>query len=458
MNQTRVAPAPPVQAIARESEAKGQGTGDVIHDLLLPTLLFAALGGMTWAVRGSSGFGAVNGCLFAGVTWGAAWWFIARDHSAAQARRYSSGWIILALTVGIGISGNRGWMQWPSFFEGHLQLNSTQGKFAPVSKLYGFAWLFVAGVPWAGLGACFLAWCAPSKPVRLRDWLFRSFCGVLSAMVLRLLFDSFPELFLPLYNTLKAQYADPVAYPNLKRLINDDKAALTHLGLYLGFLSFEAIRKDWKNVILIGSVGLLNGFGWSLCQNWKWAATLWPNSHFNWWRCWESCGGISIGLAYGLAYFLVNRRDPSLAQSRIPDRSPNLERFAAFFGLILGLGLSLKNGFKGWANIYIGNEDHWNRVTWMIVGPLMAAGLVLLMFHIRSRRVSADLAADLFPHDVRTIGLVLLTQNAIAQLVTGPWTEWNEVAFNIYYLLLLGISGTIVLHFDYVKRTEARLV
>src|SRR5207244_8708420 len=54
------------------------------HDLFLPTLLFAALGGMTWAVRGCSGYGAAAGCLFAGVTWGAAWWFIAREPAAQQ--------------------------------------------------------------------------------------------------------------------------------------------------------------------------------------------------------------------------------------------------------------------------------------------------------------------------------------------------------------------------------------
>ena len=88
--------------------------GNLADDLVLPTLLFMALGAMTWAVRGSSGFGAVNGCVFAGVTWGAAWWFIARDPAARQSRRYSSGWIILALTIGIGISGNRGWMQSPT--------------------------------------------------------------------------------------------------------------------------------------------------------------------------------------------------------------------------------------------------------------------------------------------------------------------------------------------------------
>ena len=59
---------------------------DLAHDLVLPTLLFAALGGMTWAVRGCSGFGAVAGCVFAGVTWGTAWWFLAQPLGEGRTR------------------------------------------------------------------------------------------------------------------------------------------------------------------------------------------------------------------------------------------------------------------------------------------------------------------------------------------------------------------------------------
>src|ERR1700728_1438348 len=87
------------------------------NDLILPTLLFTALGGMTWAVRGCSGFGAWKGCVFAGVTWGAAWWYLAYDPRREQSRRYASPWIVAALTFGIGMAGIQGWMQWPSLFE-----------------------------------------------------------------------------------------------------------------------------------------------------------------------------------------------------------------------------------------------------------------------------------------------------------------------------------------------------
>jgi len=140
---------------------------DLTHDFFFPTLLFAALGGMTWAVRGCSGFGGVAGCIFAGATWGAAWWYLSQSQTGEPSRRYNSAWIIIALTIGIGLSGSRGWMQWPSFFEGHIQLDTAHGKFAPIDKSYGFLWLFIAGVPWAGIGACALAWCV-SRVGRVR--------------------------------------------------------------------------------------------------------------------------------------------------------------------------------------------------------------------------------------------------------------------------------------------------
>jgi hypothetical protein len=428
--------------------------GDLAHDLILPTVLFAALGAMTWAVRGCSGFGGMNGCVFAGVTWGTAWWFIAREPGREQARRYSSGWIILALTVGIGISGARGWMQWPSFFEGHLQTDTAAARFVPIPRIYGFVWLFLAGVPWAGLGACLLAWCGSQRPLSIQSWVLRLACGAAVVFMARLLFDHFPQVFLPLYWGMKDQYADLHANPNLRRLINDNRAAIMHLGLYLGFLMYETGRKDWKNVILILSVGLLNGLGWALWQNWKWAPHVWPQVNFNWWRCWESCGGISMGVAYGVAYFLVNRKTAPQEAER-PHRRPNLERLAVYLALVLGLGLSIKNGLKGWANIYIGNEHYWNQMLWKVIGPLMLLSALAAAVWVRFRPVPAGFQGDLFPRGYSLVWMVLLTQNLIAQLVTGPRTTWTETVFSIYYGLLFLISAVILHHFHCVKACPA---
>jgi hypothetical protein len=432
---------------------------DLTHDLVLPVLLFAALGGMTWAVRGCSGFGGSSGCIFAGVMWGAAWWFIARDPSAQQSRRYTSGWIILALTIGIGLSGARGWMQWRTFFDGQLQTNYQAGEFVPISEAYGFLWLFIAGVPWAGIGACMLAWCGADRPTgifrHLGRWALRIACGVGAVFLARYLFDHYPQVFLPLYNSMKERYADLQTNPNLGRLINDCRAAIMHLGLYLGLLVCEVIRRDRKNVTLILTVGLVNGLGWALLQNWQWADEIWSETDFNWWRCWESSGGISIGIAYGIAYYLVNRRmseqETMSYGAELASTRPKRERLGAYLGLMVGLGLSLKNGLKGWANIYLENEDYWDRLLWDIIGPSMLVCLVLVAVWILFRPVRRGSQGDVFPHAYRLVWLVLIMQNIIAQLVTGPPTAWNEMVFNIYYVLLFIISAAIVVHFHCVK-------
>jgi hypothetical protein len=479
---------------------------------------------MTWAVRGCSGFGALNGCVFAGVTWGAAWWFIARDPDGQQSRRYASGWIILALTVGIGLSGARGWMQWPSFFNGHLQTDAGAGKWVPIPRIYGFIWLFIAGMPWAGIGACLLAWCGSKRPMGACQWALRLGCGFAASYLALYLFNHFPEYFMPLYKSLKAQYMDFQSNPNLRRLTNDNRAAIRHLGFYLGFLLFELGRRDWKNVLLILTVGVVNGLGWALCQNWQWAARLWPDAHFNFWRCWESSGGISIGIAYGLAYYLVNRRmtdhekaqqGERLADGRInlewlvvyllvllalslffipalhgrwgvvyfslaaafgiayyllnrgkPDEAgegkllsredPNLERFGAYVGLLLGLGMSIRNGLKGWFNIYVGNERYWDRILWQIAGPVLLVCLLAILARLLWRPLPRHFKGDTFPHSYCLIWLVLIVQNVIAQLITGPHSSWPEMAFSIYYVLLFLISAVIVYHFHSRKAYSGR--
>jgi len=433
---------------------------DLARDLLLPTLLFAVLGAMTWAVRGSSGFGGEDGCIFAGVAWGTAWWFMAHEPAGHQSRRYSSGWIILAMTIGVGISGARGWMQWSSFFDGHLQTNTAEGRFVPIPRAYGFVWLFAAGVPWAGLGACMVAWCGSAYPTRARHWIGRLACGVGMAVLARIAFENVPQFFLPLYETMKSQYADLTANPNLRRLINDNRNAITHLGLYSGFLMYEMGRKDWKNVLLISTVGLVNGIGWALLQNWKWAPKIWPDASFNWWRCWESSGGISIGLAYGVAFYLVNGRNTNsgvLSQCRGGRVSAaNLERFGAYFGLLLGLGLSLRNGLKGWANIYLGNEDYWSGVLWTVFGPLLILGLALLLLWLLRHPVPAGFQGDLFPRVTRMMWIVLIVLNVVAQLVTGPPSHWSEMVFSIYYALLFVITALVVYHVQTVAKAGLR--
>ena len=57
----------------------------------------------------------------------------------------------------------------------------------------------------------------------------------------------------------------------------------------------------------------------------------------------------------------------------------------------------------------------------------------------------------MFPHAYQLTWLVLITQNIIAQLITGPHSNCNETAFSIYYLLLFMLSAVIIHHFHHLK-------
>ena len=51
---------------------------------------------------------------------------------------------------------------------------------------------------------------------------------------------------------------------------------------------------------------------------------------------------------------------------------------------------------------------------------------------------------------------MLIFQNVIAQFITGPLSEWKEMAFNIYYVLLFAITATIVIHYDQMRVYQKR--
>jgi len=664
---------------------RGTNRQDVAHDFVLPTLLFVVLGAMTWAVRGCAGAGGMNAHVAPGLTWGAAWWFLARDRSYEQSRRYASGWILLALAAGFAIAGERGWMQWPNFFSGQLSTNYSKGEYVPIAKTYGFVWFFIAGTAWAGLPACVLAWCGSGRSLRAWEWSLGLACGFGVAYSAWRIFSAYPRLFLPLYDRIQAKYLDFHANPNLAKLYRDNGASMRHLGFYLGFLLFEVARRDWKNVKLILSVGLLTGLGWAGCQNWRWASSVWPGASFNFGRCWEVSAGMCIGIGLGVAYYLANRRMsyqekaaeveqltgtgrvsewllasglllllgaamfwPSARDLRQPasfpqagpnylwgcvylamgfaagtiallqrlmskrrgqeepprqstpsadlewwaelglmlvfgwfiktqmmseygdgvadgamagwfgpgsiyfaisvlycvicclrrvaasgklsglgskegmnpawwldlnydslatylgltvilvwclgvgmlnswhaptffgiavaifgigyhyrasrgasragsalSELPNLERWGVFLGLVYGLGLTVRKGLKGATNIYFSAENYWDAIFWNWISLAMLICLVVGIIKLLSRRIPWRLRTDLFPGAYGIIWLVLIAQNVLAQVVTGPVlglrASWIEASFSLLYLILFAASAVTVFHYQFVK-------
>src|SRR5262249_22574416 len=79
----------------------------------------------------------------------------------------------------------------------------------------------------------------------------------------------------------------------------------------------------------------------------------------------------ALTIGFGVCYFCRHRDDATPGGAALGREDPNLERLGAYLGLLLGLGMSIRNGLKGWFNIYRGNENFWSEVLWRIAGPIM---------------------------------------------------------------------------------------
>jgi hypothetical protein len=159
---------------------------------------------------------------------------------------------------------------------------------------------------------------------------------------------------------------------------------------------------------------------------------------------WTGLLGLACLGAFGLIWC-------ALSYFRPREDDGGLERFAVHLGLLLGLGMSLKNGTRGWANNYLGDEDYWGEVFWRYIGPGMLIVLAAIVLLALAQRVMARRAGDAVPHAFALIILVLAQQNIIAHFITGPPTNWNEVVFNIYYVLLFLMTAVIFYHYHFLQ-------
>jgi hypothetical protein len=56
-----------------------------------------------------------------------------------------------------------------------------------------------------------------------------------------------------------------------------------------------------------------------------------------------------------------------------------------------------------------------------------------------------------FPHAYCLAWLVVLVQNILAQMITGPLSDWKEVVFNLYYVLLFILTAVIIYHYHFIQ-------
>ncbi|MHA1698977.1 MAG: hypothetical protein ACTSWN_09085 [Promethearchaeota archaeon] len=288
---------------------KKQRMNEIMIELIIPMTIFVIIGMSAWRIRGTRGFGAIPGCVYAGFLWSILWLYMSRQFKDQDVRPFSSGWSFMGLAFGIALNGMHAWMQWPFWTMGQLYQGGADPQYA-VSPVYGYIWLFICAVPWCGIGAVGLAWANRRISLKSKDWIFRLVSGVAGGVVAYITWLIFRPVLIPRYDVVMANY-DTGCY-KCEDPITDTRESMIWFGIYLGFLTFEILKKHWINVKLILLCGLIAGFGWIILQSWFFGREIFPDlprplfDKYHW-GFWELTAGIPFGLAFGLSFYLFNR-------------------------------------------------------------------------------------------------------------------------------------------------------
>jgi hypothetical protein len=301
----------------------------ILNDFVLPTALFMSVGFFAWAIRGTTGFGGVRGCVFAGACYAIVWLFLSRRNDPGNSslqRPYRSGWLVIGMVIFIAVGGFHGWMQITGWTRGVFMAG------VPIDPAFGYAYWIIASMPWAGLGAVAIAWTGSRHPSTPKEWVLRIVFGGAGVLIALALWSAFPRVFLPDYQT--GLYSTEPTNRTITGALSGTETDMIFLGIYAGLLSYEIFRKDWRNVKLITIVGVVTAAWWVLFQavhvdliNWKW---------------WEESAGAGIGLGFGLAFYICNRPE------QIPEppvTKKDMEKWENVIGIYFPLCVAVTWGF-----------------------------------------------------------------------------------------------------------------
>jgi hypothetical protein len=383
-------------------------------------LIFGLMGLFFWAIRGTGGYGGLGGALLAGLGWGVLWYLCSGLDGTAHLRPYGRLRVIAALVFGIGIGGMTGYGAFIGWIQGHFYLEFPD-NFVPISPWTGYLALFVCGLHWGGIAGAFLAWCAPREPLSVAAWCARIGAGIAGAATAYLLVDNYPQGFLPLY--------DQGVYEINDRAVGTVRNIAPHLGMFLGFLVFEIIRRDWRAVAVMAIVS--GGFALSFTVGGYFHTFHGTEASVDWWKAWEMSIGLGGGAALGLVFLLFNVPETGPAHD---DPSRKERFFGGAFPIWFVTADVLGNAWDGVAELR--GYETMPGVVQLLYFACLAASAAYFAFWLRD---DEDL-----PLWVPAIVLALVTVCGYA--VTIP-PESNPVSTTLMLAYSLSVSAGVALFF-----------
>lgn len=318
---------------------------------MLPMLLFGCLGAITWAIRGTSGWGGIDGTLVPGLTWGLLWYYLCW-RKGLDARG-----IVLWLGLGLGLGGELGYGQYVSWIRGSFETASGP---LPVSPWTGYLWFTVCGIGWAAPGGILLGW-ALHAGVSPGKWTVRV---LLLLALLVILFDApLPGLdagAVSWTGTQLARTAPGLLFPladtslyvgeldrHLIRTVYTNTQNAGALVWWLCALLLAVLQRDRATLVCGAVLGAGFGVGFALSAAWCLGYGIAP-AYIDWWKMWELHAGFNLGVLYALLwYWVVRRAVKSMPEGTSPPPvsfNVSQEWFATFFMAFSGFLLVFAAG------------------------------------------------------------------------------------------------------------------
>jgi len=285
-----------------------------IRDLLLPMLLFGSIGTITWAIRGTAGWGGVDGTIVPGLMWGILWYYLSY-RKGIDARG-----IVLWLGLSLALGGELGYGQYVGWIQGHFNVGN---DIMPLSPLWGYAWLIMCGIGWAAPGGIVLGWAlgnsAPVKTWIIRSFLLASFMAVMFAWPFidwmgRYLVQLDPGVLFP--------YSDTGIYSgeldrHLSQTVYTNTQNFLAVAWWIVALIVAALQRDRTTLVTGLIIG--GGFGLGFMQSTMWTlGYVSAPEYIDWWKIWELNAGFNLGVLYAITWYWSYQRVKKKEQS--PDR------------------------------------------------------------------------------------------------------------------------------------------
>lgn len=291
--------------------ARSSKSNSVIYELILPIFLFGSIGAIAWAIRGTAGWGGVDGTIVPGLMWGVLWYYLAY-RKGMDARG-----IVLWLGLGIALGGELGYGQYVSWIRGIFNIGD---GIISIDPWLGYFWFILCGIGWAAPGGILLGW-ALGERVSTSRWIIRSliFCALLIILFAWPVVDWLSEFLLKTNSTILFPNADLGIYSAElgKHLSRTVYTNTQNFGVVVWWIIalLEAVWQRDKTTIITGLI-IGGGFGLGFMLSALWALGYgFAPGYIDWWKVWELNSGFNLGLLYAVTFYWAIRNVDKTNQS-----------------------------------------------------------------------------------------------------------------------------------------------